>query len=79
MNTIQEQWKQFSALVIQNDAPEIQKQEMKLAFYGGAEAVLRLQLNITDPSVSDDAGVQMLEGIHDECRRFAAEIAKGSA
>lgn len=52
-----------------NDAPEIQVNEMKLAFLGGASALLALTTEIS--CHSEDAGVEMLEGLHDECRRFA--------
>ncbi len=79
MNTIQEQWALFSTLVIPANAPAIQKQQMKLAFYAGVESTLRIQFNIGDKAISEDAGVAILEGIHDECRRFAADMATGKA
>lgn len=59
------------------DAPLVQRQEMRRAFYAGVEAMLRLQYAIGD--MSDDAGVAMIEGWHDECRRFAQLVAAGTA
>jgi len=77
MNTIQQQWCMFEKTVIPVDAPQMQRQEMRRAFYAGAESMLRLQYGMGD--VSDDAGVAMIEGWHDECRRFAQQVAIGAA
>jgi len=79
MNTIAEQWVAFEVLVMPKDAPPVQRQEMRRAFYAGAEAMLRLQYAAGDRDVSENAGVMMLEGWHDECRRFAQQVAQGGA
>lgn len=79
MNTVQEQWDMFSKMVVPKTAPPVQVQEMRRAFYSGVEAMLRIQWAIGDKSVSENAAVEMLEGVHDECQRFAVEVAKGSA
>lgn len=77
MNTVQQQWAMFEKLVMPKDAPPMQRKEMRRAFYAGVEATLRLQFEMGD--VSDDAGVAMIEGWHDECRRFAQQMAAGDA
>lgn len=77
MNTIQEQWESFHSLVVPKNAPPVQVTEMRRAFYSGVEAMLRIQWALGD--MSEDAAVAALEGVHDECRRFADEIAKGAA
>lgn len=79
MNTIAQQWGAFEALVVPKDAPPVQRQEMRRAFYAGAEAMLRMQWEIGDKAVSETAGVAMMEGWHDECRRFAHQVAAGAA
>ena len=79
MNTIAEQWELFSAAVMPKNAPPIQQQEMQKAFYAGAAAMLRMQWKIGDAAVSEDAGVSMMEGWHDELRRFAQQLADGIA
>jgi len=79
MNTVAEQWALFSSAVMPKDAPSVQRQEMRRAFYSGAEAVLRLQYAIGDKAVSEDAAVAIIEGWHDECRRFAQQVASGAA
>lgn len=78
-NTIAEQWATFESLVMPKDAPPVQRQEMRRAFYSGAEAMLRLQYAAGDPGVSEEGGVMMLEGWHDECRIFAQQVAAGDA
>jgi len=77
MNTIAQQWELFSKFVMPNDVPEIQRQEMRRAFYGGAESILRLQFAIGDNS--EDAGIAMIQGWYDECKLFAQQVAKGEA
>ena len=79
MNTIADQWAAFEVLVMPKDAPPVQRQEMRRAFYAGAEAMLRLQHAATEPGISENAGVMMLEGWHDECRRFAQQVSQGLA
>jgi hypothetical protein len=79
LNTIQEQWEQFSTLVIPKNAPDIQKQEMRRAFYAGVQATLRIQFEIGNSSITEVAGVAMLEGLHEECQLFASAVARGEA
>lgn len=79
MNTIAEQWAVLEAAVIPKNAPPVQRQEMRRAFYAGAEAMLRLQWGVGDKAVSEDAGVAMMEGWHEECRLFAQQVAAGDA
>ena len=79
MNTIQEQWESFATRVVPKDAPAIQRKEMRRAFYAGAEAMMRINFAIGHDSISEDAGIQILNGCQDECRRFAEQVAKGNA
>jgi len=77
MNTIQSQWEAFCVLCMPKDAPQIQMQEMKRAFYAGAEGMIRL-LHTTGEA-SEDGGVMMIEGWHEECRQFALQVVRGKA
>lgn len=79
MNTIQQQWDFFNALVVPANAPDIQRIEMRRAFYAGAEAMMRIQWNIGGADVSEDAGVQILEGCRDELEGFAKQVTEGKA
>jgi hypothetical protein len=77
--TIQEQWDMFQKIVMHKDAPQDQRREMKLAFYAGCEAMLRLQFEIGDRNLSDEAGVAVMAGWHDEVERYSEEFAKEAA
>ena len=79
MNTIQEQWEQFESLVINPNAPDVQRSEMKRAFYAGAQALLNVEWAIADTSLSDDAVVEMLEGCYQEIQMFADQVKQGKA
>lgn len=74
MNTLQQNWEAFKNLAIPEGAPSVQVDAMQLAFYSGAESILRLQFAIQN--VSDDAGIGMIEGWFDECRMFAEHLMK---
>jgi len=77
MNTIQEQWEKFSKLTIAKDAPDIQKQETRRAFYAGVEGLLRIQFNIAESSMSEDAAVAIFQEIEDELHMFAQDMRDG--
>ena len=77
-NTIAEQWELLSANVIPDDAPIIQRVEMKRAFYAGAAAVLDLHYIIGDTKYSEDAAIAMIDGWQDECVCFAHQMESGA-
>lgn len=75
MNSIGESWRLFERFIIPKDAGEVQREEMRRAFYCGAESVLRINWNIGDKNMSEDAGIAILNGLRDECEAFAADMA----
>ena len=77
MNTIQSFWESFSKDVIPEDAPEVQRKEMKRSFYAGCYTVLQITYGIGDEAVSEEAGIQMLETLHQESRIFLDRIGRG--
>ena len=71
MNTISEKWELFQSEVIPKSAGPIQLREMKLAFYSGAFAFLAMQKEIIgNPSLSEDAGIALLEAWQDEIQLY---------
>jgi hypothetical protein len=75
---VAEQWAAFATLILEPiDAPRLQRIEMRRAFYAGFHAALIVEFAIAE--LSDDAGVAVLNGLHDECKAFAREIAEGRA
>lgn len=75
MNTIQQQWDLFK-LLIPLDASPVQVEETKTAFYAGAQAILTMQYAMSCREVSDDAGVHMIQGWHEECSDFAKSLSR---
>jgi hypothetical protein len=70
LNTIAAEWALFERAVVSDSAGDVQRSEMRLAFYAGASAVLALY-NRVAATVSDDAAVAILEGLHQEAKAFA--------
>ncbi len=69
LNTLQEQWTRLEAEALQG-VSDVQKSEMKKAFYTGAAAVLNMQWDMAGRDQSEAGAIQMLEGWHQECRQF---------
>lgn len=74
MNTVQEKWEGFSSGVIHPGASAVQREELRRAFYAGAAVVLDISCSIGDESISQDAGVAILEGLHSELEAHITEI-----
>jgi hypothetical protein len=69
-------WESFVAAVIPAEAPEIQRREMKMAFYGGAHGLLSLISMIMDAGDDvTDADMARMESINGELEAFCLGIA----
>ena len=79
MNTILEQWNLFEELVVPKYANQVQRQEMRRAFYAGAGGMMRIQWQVGDESMSELAGVAILEGCRDELQMFGMHVLNGYA
>lgn len=79
MRTIAQQWTQFERLVMPQGASALQRQEMRRAFYAGFQASLTVGVEIAAADLSDEAGAAVLQGLHEECQSFCAEIQAGRA
>lgn len=77
MNTIQQQWETFAKAVMPPNASPVQVREMRRAFYGGCEAMMRIQWNVAD--MSEEAGIAVLQGCHEEVEQFALTVLRGKA
>lgn len=76
MRTVQQEWQGQELMLVPKGSPEEQRTQTKLAFYAGVQATLRLLWGIGDDSVSEDAGVQLIESWNQECDQFAREWAR---
>ncbi len=79
MNTVQEKWDSFSLLVVPKDASPVQRQEMRRAFYAGAEAMMQIQWAVGAEDISEDAGIHILEGCRSELQGFVEQVVAGEA
>lgn len=71
--TIQQQWeKLLSYNFLPPDAPEIQKLEMKNAFFAGAVSIL-MQLKHEVSKLSESEGIKQLEDWFDEYNKHLKE------
>ncbi len=78
MNTIKEKWDLFEPLALSEVTNKIQRQEMKKAFYAGAQSMMNIQLNL-DEDISDDAYMGIIEGCRDEFQMFVEQLKNGLA
>lgn len=76
---IAREWRDFNRRVIPPDAPAVQRSEMRRAFYAGVQVMMGIARGLGDPSVSEEAGVAVLEGIEAEMREFVDLIREGRA
>jgi hypothetical protein len=78
--TINDQWKSFSAALKLDrpGVPEVQRSEMKRAFFGGFTAALAKMKRIGDVMPMDQ-GAAMLERYWQECRGFNEAVQMGGA
>lgn len=80
MKTIAQHWEDFALAVLPHDVSEIQRTEMRRAFYAGFYGALMACYEIAaDSEESDDVGVDMLQQLVDESMLFAADIQAGRA
>lgn len=80
MKTIAQCHQEFERVVLPPSAGEVQRREMRRAFYSGAYAALLTCLEAAAESMDDDEqGEALIQALHDECRRFATDVAEGRA
>lgn len=77
LNTLDAEWRSFESGCIPKEAPEIQRIEMRRAFYAGIESFLVLQCNAANHS--DAACVALMEGWHSELKDFVLQVKAGLA
>ncbi len=79
MNTIQSQWEAFRRMVVLKGASAAQLDNLRLAFYAGAEGFRRINWNIGEETMTEEAGVAILAGLDEELKAFGVELNNRSA
>lgn len=71
LETVEEGWNSYAEAIFQGMSPtRTQIVETKKAFYAGALFLLQQSTIIGTDAVSEDEGVEYLEGINDELHAF---------
>ena len=75
-----EEWDKFARTVVNPNAHPTQKQEMRRAFYAGAQSILfRVLESFAPESEPTEEDLAMMSGVHDELQDFAKLVAAGRA
>lgn len=73
-----EQWAQFNERVMPLDAPANQKRAMKIAFYGGAQAIMfRIIAAFSPEGEPTDDDLQVMNDLERELSDFAKDVKMG--
>ncbi|MBB5469348.1 hypothetical protein HDG32_005495 [Paraburkholderia sp. CI2] len=72
MKTMEDRWTEFAVQCISPNAPAIQFQVMRIAFYAGFKAMLDVDEELT--RLTDEAAILTLERFYRESRNFIASI-----
>ena len=78
MKLIEKCWRSYAEHMLPTGASAVQKQETRRAFYAGAGMLLELLTNAVGPDdVSEDAGMEIMQAVHDEMRAFLRDVTEG--
>jgi hypothetical protein len=77
---VAEQWDKFARAALPINTSAVQRQEMRRAFYAGAEGVLLKVIAAFAPeSEPTAADLQMMTDVHEELQEFNAAVQQGRA
>jgi hypothetical protein len=75
-----EQWNEFVRTTLRPDAPAIQKQEMRRAFYAGAHMILfRVMAELSDGDAPTPPDLETMMSVQMELREFLEQVKAGRA
>lgn len=80
-NRLAIEWQVFYRKVLPDGASDVQTQEMRRAFYAGAEAaVFRVLMQSFSPGdEAKETDIVIMQNLADELAQFAQDVAKGKA
>jgi len=82
-NYIQKEWELFVKSVGLTEAPDIQKREMRRAFFAGSFSLLRVMMGMMedtgDPNEVTEIDLQVMTWVHEEFQQYQKDLAKGRA
>lgn len=68
--TIKSMWQDYMETVMPKDAPQIQKNECRLAFYAGFYSMMTINYKLGGSDVPESVGVLYLETLRKEMNEF---------
>jgi hypothetical protein len=72
------EWRKFSAAVLPANCPDVQRVEMRRAFYAGAQAILfRVITSFAPESEPTEADLKLMDDVHRELLDFAKDVEAG--
>lgn len=75
---VEMEWRTYAERVVPEDAPPVQIQESRRAFYAGAQSFLNIMMVRLDPDTEPtDADLHMMDEIHDELQQFMRDVVAG--
>jgi hypothetical protein len=74
--TAKQRWAAY-AKVLPKDVSATQYRETRRAFYAGLSSMLAINIELAD--LEEDAGVEIMDGILNECHEFAKLLKEGKA
>ena len=77
MRSVQKQWDSYRAAVVPTQASPVQVQECRRAFYAGAQVMLAYMTELGGTHISEEAGIEIIQGFHDEMQGFIEQECAG--
>jgi hypothetical protein len=78
--SLADEWAEFSRLIVPRNAPEVQRVEMRRAWYAGAAAMFGLMTGGLDADHEPtDLDVAYVESLSEEIETFSRDLARGKA
>ncbi|MEK7178578.1 MAG: hypothetical protein AAB721_02910 [Patescibacteria group bacterium] len=77
MKTIAEQWLEFSTLVLPDNVADVQRTEMRRAFYAGFSACLFSLRDLSERDLSEPDSIAEMNGYMSEALEFADRLEAG--
>lgn len=74
---IEDCWRTYAEHVLPTNAPPVQVQETRRAFYGGVQSLMGVMFDIGGDEVSEDEGVRRLESVRAELKQFVRDVTQG--
>lgn len=71
---VRDGWQDYAEKILPKNAPPVQRQETRRAFYAGAWYLLCQHADLGEPDISEDEGVEVLEATKREIETFVKNI-----